>query len=87
MFGGFWFDGDFFVRNLGASVELRQYHSFSKRNFFPFLTEWYSFSLLWVCFFFKFFYQGLFSAFDFSMSKDFSISKELPRVNCAKCAL
>ena len=28
-----------------------------------------------------FFYQGLFSALDFSVSKDFSISKELLRVN------
>ena len=32
-------------------------------------------------FFFFSFYQGLFSALDFSVSKDFSISKELLRVN------
>ena len=32
-------------------------------------------------FFFFPFYQGLPSAFDFSISKDFSINKELPRVN------
>ena len=31
--------------------------------------------------FFFFFYQGLFSALDFSVSKKFSISKELLRVN------
>ena len=35
-------------------------------------------------FFFFFFYRGLFSALDFSVSKDFSISKELLRVNLNK---
>ena len=87
MFGRFWFDGDFSVRNLGASVELRQYQSFSKRNYFPFFDRMVLFLSSLGLFFFKFFHQGLFSAFDFPMSKDFSISKELPRVNCAKCAL
>ena len=50
-----------------------------------FTAEWYSFSLLWaffslfVCLFVcLFFYTGLSSAFDFSMRKDFSISKEHP---------
>ena len=33
-----------------------------------------------------FFYQGLSSAFDFSMSKGFSVSKELRIVNFVKCA-
>ena len=48
-----------------------------------FTAEWYSFSLLWTCFLsvclfvcLFFFYTGLSSAFDFSMRKDFSISKE-----------
>ena len=38
-------------------------------------------------FFFFFFYYGLSSAFDFSTSKDFSLSKEIPRVNLVKCAM
>ena len=44
-----------------------------------FTAEWYSFSLLWACFLsvFFFLYTRLSSAFDFSMSKDFSI-KEHP---------
>ena len=40
-----------FFRNLDASVELVQYQPLSRRNFFLFLTEWYSF-FLWVWFFF-----------------------------------
>ena len=36
---------------------------------------------------FFFFIAGLSSAFDFSRSKDFSISKELPHVNFVKCAM
>ena len=36
MYHKFWFDGDFFVRNLDASVELRQYQSLSPRIFFLF---------------------------------------------------
>ena len=40
-----------------------------------FTAEWYSFSLLWAFFsLFFFLYTRLSSAFDFSMSKDFSIS-------------
>ena len=59
--------------------------SFTK-EIFLFSTEWYSFFLLWAYFsffFFSFFffYQGLLSALDFSVSEDFSISKELLRVN------
>ena len=38
-------------------------------------------------FFSFFFYYGLSSAFDFSTSKDFSLSKEIPRVNLVKCAM
>ena len=55
MYGKFWFDDDFFVRNMDASVEL--------------------------FFFFFFFYEGISSAFDFSMSIGFSVSKELRIVN------
>ena len=54
------------------------------RIFLLSLTECYSFFLLWAYFPF---YQGLPSAFYFSMSKDFSINKELPRVNFVKCAM
>ena len=63
MYGKFWFDGDFFVQNLDASMELRQYQSLSqgKSSFFSwqigtisFLTDWYSFFLLWAPFFFFF---------------------------------
>ena len=44
MYGKFWFDSDFFVWNLDASVELRQYQSLSQRNLFLFLAEiFYSF--------------------------------------------
>ena len=58
------------------------------KDFFLFLTEWYSFSFRWACFFFGFFFfTGLSFAFDFSMSKDFPISKELPHVNFAKCPM
>ena len=46
---------------------------------------------LFFCFvlflFILFFYIRLSSAFDFSMSKDFSINKEFPRVNFVKCAM
>ena len=38
--------------------------------------KWYSFFLLWACFFF-FFYQGISPAFDFSTSKGFSNSGAL----------
>ena len=65
MYGKFWFDGEFFVQNLDASMELRQYQSLSqgKSSFFSwqigtlsFLTDWYSFFLLWALFFFSFFF-------------------------------
>ena len=67
MYGKFWFDGDFFVQNLDASMELRQYQSLSwgKFSFFSwqigtlsFLTDWYSFFLFWALFFFFFFFTN-----------------------------
>ena len=45
MCGKFRFDGDFYVGNLDASTELCQYWSLSRRNFFLFLAELYSFFL------------------------------------------
>ena len=51
-------------------------------EFFLFLTEWSFFFFL-----FFLFYQVLSTAFDFSMSKDFSISEELPRVNFVNYAM
>ena len=58
MGGKFRFDGDFYVGNLDASTELCQYWSLSRRNFFLFLAEWYSFflsSLVQISFSFFFF--------------------------------
>ena len=57
------------------------------KEFFLYLTEWYPFFLSLGLFFIIFFFQGLSSAFDFSMSKDFSINKELPCVNFVKCTM
>ena len=34
MYGKVWLDGDFFVRNMDASVELRHYRSLLQRKFF-----------------------------------------------------
>ena len=76
MCGKFRFDGDFYVGNLDASTELCQYWSLSRRNFFLFLAEWYSFflsSLVQISFSFFFFHQGLSSAFDFPMGKSFYV--------------
>ena len=53
---------------------------FYKGNF-SFLYRMVLFLFSLGLFFLFFFYQGLFSALDFSVSKDFSISKELLRVN------
>ena len=58
MCGKFRFDGDFYVGNLDANTELCQYWSLSRRNFFLFLAEWYSFflsSLVQISFSFFFF--------------------------------
>ena len=76
MCGKFRFDGDFYVGNLDANTELCQYWSLSRRNFFLFLAEWYSFflsSLVQISFSFFFFHQGLSSAFDFPMGKSFYV--------------
>ena len=85
MYGKFWLGGDFFVRNIDASVELRHYKSLLQRKFFFSLQNgtlsFFFGPVFSYFFFFFFFYQGLFSALDFSVSKDFSISKELLRVN------
>ena len=56
MYGKVWLDGDFFVRNMDASVELQHYKSHLRRKFFLFFTEWYSFFLLWAFFFFFLFF-------------------------------
>ena len=94
MYGKFWFEGDFFVQNLDASMELRQYQSLSqgKSSFFSwqigtlsFLTDWYSFFLLWALFFF--FSPTTFFRFWFSISKDFSLNKKLSRVSFVKCSM
>ena len=64
---------------------------FTKEFFFlldrvvPFLSQ-FGPVFFFFCFFF-FISQGLSSAFDFSMSKDFSINKELPCVNFVKCKM
>ena len=59
-----------------------------KGNFF-FNLQNGTFSFFFGPFFFFcfFFYQGVFSALDFSVSKDFSTSKELLRVTLLKCAM
>ena len=80
----FVFDGDFFVRNLDASVELRHCQSLSRRIFF-FSCQNGTLFLFFGPVFFSF-HQGLSSVFDFSMTKD-SVSKVLPRVNFVKCAM
>ena len=40
VYGKVWLDGDFFVRNMDASVEFRHYKSHLQRKFFTF--EWKS---------------------------------------------
>ena len=89
MYGKVWLDGDFFVRNMDASVELRHYMSLLQRKFF-FSLQNGTLSFFFgpfFSFFFFFFYQGLFSALDFSVGRDFSTSKELLRVIFLKCAM
>ena len=56
MYSKFGFDGDFFVRNLDASVGSASTSHFHKGIFFLFLTEWHIFFLLKACFFFFFLY-------------------------------
>ena len=91
-YGKFWFDGDFFVRNLNAIVELRQYHSLSQRNFFSSLDRMVLL-LSPLGLFFFFFFSLFFFTMDFlpllifPWAKIFSIIKELPRANLVKCAM
>ena len=84
MYNKFWFDTNFFVRNLDVRLELRQHQSLSQR-IFSFLDRMVLFlsSLSLFINFFHFF-QVLPSAFDFPMSKRSFISIELPRVNFVK---
>ena len=71
MYGKFWFDGEFFVRNLDASMKLRQYQSLSQRNSL-FLTECYSFFLLCAYFFPFFFTEDFLPLLIFPWPKIFS---------------
>ena len=64
-----------------SSARTSRFH----KNFFPSLDRTVLFLSSYGPFFFSF-YQGLSSAFDFSMSKDLSIIKELPRCK-QKCAM
>ena len=70
-----WFNGDFFVQNLDASVELPQYLLLSQRKFFSFLERLILFLSFLSLLLFFFFNQRLSSAFGFSMSKGFSLNK------------
>ena len=79
MYGKFWFDGDFFVPEIWTPVRSSASTSpFHKKSpFLLLLTEWYFLSSLSLFFIiFIFFYLRLSSAFNFSMSKDFSISRD-----------
>ena len=88
MFDKFRFDRDFFVRNLDASVWSTASTSHFHKGFFSFLDRMVLFLIsLGLFFLWFFFFTGLSFAFDFSMSKDFPISKELPHVNFAKCPM
>ena len=60
MYGKVWLDGDFFVRNMDASVELRHYMSLLQRKFF------FSLQNGTLSFFF-----GPFFSFFFFFTKDF----------------
>ena len=64
-----------------SSARTSRFH----KNFFSFSWQNGTLSFFLRPFFFSF-YLGLSSAFDFSMSKDLSISKELPRYK-QKCAM
>ena len=79
MYSKVWLDGDSLCAwsFVITSLSYKENFSFLYRMvlFLSSLGLFFSFSLSF------FFYQGLFSALDFSVSKDFSISKELLRVN------
>ena len=88
MFDKFRFDRDFFVRNLDASVWSSANTSHFHKGFFSFLDRMVLFLIsLGLFFLWFFFFTGLSFTFDFSMSKDFPISKELPHVNFVKCPM
>ena len=79
MYGKFWFDGDFFVPEIWTPVRSSASTSpFHKKV--PFYFSWQNgtFFLRWAFFllFLFFFYLRLSSAFNFSMRKDFSISRD-----------
>ena len=77
MCGEFRFDGDFYVGNLDASTELCQYWSLSRRNFFLFLAEWYSFFL-------SFLVQNFFLIF-FFFTRDFLSLLIFPWARASTC--
>ena len=59
------------------------------KEFFLSWPEWFSFFLLWTCFpFFSFFFftKTFLLLLLFLRANNFSMSKELPRVNFVKCA-
>ena len=88
MFDKFRFDRDFFVWNLNASVWSSANTSHFHKGFFSFLDRMVLFLIsLGLFFLWFFFFTGLSFTFDFSMSKDFPISKELPHVNFVKCPM
>ena len=85
MYGKFWFEGDFFVQNLDASMELRQYQSLSQGK-----SSFFSWQIGTLSFFFEhffFFSPTTFFRFWFSISKDFSLNKKLSRVSYVKCSM
>ena len=57
------------------------------KEFFFYLTEWYPFFLSLGLFFIFFSSKDFLQLLIFSMSKDFSINKELPCVNFVKCTM
>ena len=63
--------------------------SVSRRNFFLFSTEWYSFFLLWACFFsfFLFFLSRTFFRFRIFHEQRSFHSKKLSRVSFVECAM
>ena len=79
MYVKFWFNGDFFVRNLDSGVELYQCHSLLHRNSFftlqngalSFFFKNFFVLLYFIYLFFCFFIKYLLPLLIFSMSKDF----------------
>ena len=79
MYSKVWLDGDSLCAWSFVITSLSYKENFS----FPYRMVLFlsSLGLFFLFLFFFFFYQGIFSALDFSVSKDFSTSKELLRVN------